>query len=109
MRHDTASALLPTKGTVVNRDDDDQLELLRAYAEKLRVEFDLNDLPIDIDSVLSLAGIVAHAVVRPAAPVTTFLVGYAAGLAVADRDREPEDVVRELAVSAERLARESAQ
>ena len=33
------------------------------------------------DEVLELAAVAAHSVVRPAAPVTTFLVGYAAGLA----------------------------
>jgi hypothetical protein len=33
-----------------------------------------------IDDVLALARDAAHAVERPAAPLTTFLVGYAAGL-----------------------------
>lgn len=36
-----------------------------------------------VDQILSLAGVAAHAIIRPAAPVTTFLVGYAAGLAAA--------------------------
>jgi len=36
---------------------------------------------VDVDAVLDLARDAAHAVARPAAPVTTFLVGYAAGLA----------------------------
>lgn len=35
---------------------------------------------IDIAQVLAVAGEAAHAVVRPAAPLTTFIVGYAAGL-----------------------------
>jgi hypothetical protein len=38
---------------------------------------------LDIDRILDLAGVAAHTVLRPAAPVTTFLVGYAAGLAAA--------------------------
>lgn len=38
----------------------------------------------DPEALLDLAGTAAHAVVRPAAPLTTFLVGYAAGLAQAD-------------------------
>ncbi|MCD9153615.1 DUF6457 domain-containing protein [Aeromicrobium duanguangcaii] len=38
----------------------------------------------DPEVLLDLAGTAAHAVVRPAAPLTTFLVGYAAGLADAD-------------------------
>lgn len=38
------------------------------------------DLAFDKDTVLDLAGDAARAVVRPAAPITTFLVGYAAAL-----------------------------
>ena len=38
------------------------------------------DAPIDIGVVLDLARDAAHGVARPAAPLTTFLVGYAAGL-----------------------------
>jgi hypothetical protein len=34
---------------------------------------------VDRDLVLDLAREVAHGVARPAAPLTTFLVGYAAG------------------------------
>ena len=36
---------------------------------------------VTLEEVLELAALAAHSVVRPAAPVTTFLVGYAAGLA----------------------------
>jgi hypothetical protein len=43
--------------------------------------FELEDTQIDIDAVLSLAGVAAHSVVRPAAPLTTFVAGLAAGLA----------------------------
>lgn len=35
---------------------------------------------LDISQVLDLARDAAHGVARPAAPLTTFLVGYAAGL-----------------------------
>ncbi|MBF4576172.1 DUF6457 domain-containing protein [Frondihabitans sp. VKM Ac-2883] len=38
------------------------------------------DFELDLDEVLDLARDAAHGVARPAAPVTTFLVGYAAGL-----------------------------
>jgi hypothetical protein len=38
------------------------------------------DLDVEIDAVLDLARDAAHQVERPAAPLTTFLVGYAAGL-----------------------------
>lgn len=39
---------------------------------------------VDRDAILALAGDAAHAVVRPAAPVTTFLAGFVAGAAAAD-------------------------
>jgi hypothetical protein len=37
------------------------------------------DLELDLDEVLNLARDAAHEIARPAAPLTTFLVGYAAG------------------------------
>jgi Domain of unknown function (DUF6457) len=37
------------------------------------------ELDVDLKRVLDLARDAAHTVERPAAPVTTFLVGYAAG------------------------------
>ncbi|QCX77960.1 molybdopterin-guanine dinucleotide biosynthesis protein MobA [Streptomyces sp. YIM 121038] len=39
------------------------------------------DLDVDTGTLLDLARDAAHGVARPAAPLTTFLVGYAAGLA----------------------------
>jgi hypothetical protein len=35
--------------------------------------------PVDVDAVLDLARAAAHGVARPAAPLTTFLAGYALG------------------------------
>ncbi|MFB9665592.1 DUF6457 domain-containing protein [Curtobacterium citreum] len=46
------------------------------------------DFTLDRDVVLDLARDAAHGVARPAAPLTTFLVGYAAGL----RGGSPADV-----------------
>lgn len=37
------------------------------------------DLLLDVMDLLELARVAAHKVARPAAPLTTFLVGYAAG------------------------------
>ncbi len=34
----------------------------------------------DRNAILGLAGVAAHSVLRPAAPLTTFLAGYAVGL-----------------------------
>jgi Domain of unknown function (DUF6457) len=38
------------------------------------------ELEVDVEAILELARDAAHAVERPAAPLTTFLVGYAAGV-----------------------------
>jgi hypothetical protein len=46
------------------------------------------DTEVDIDLVLDLARDAAHSVARPAAPLTTFLLGYAAAL----RGGTPADV-----------------
>jgi hypothetical protein len=46
------------------------------------------DLELDLDQQLDLARDAAHEIARPAAPLTTFLVGYAA----ARRDGTPDDV-----------------
>ena len=62
---------------------------------------DVLDIEAEIDEglVLDLARDAAHNVERPAAPITTYLLGYAAGLAKAD----PEEVER-LAAAATELA-----
>ena len=49
-------------------------EWTAALAGELGVELD-----VDIDQLLEVARDAAHHVLRPAAPITTFLVGYAAG------------------------------
>lgn len=62
---------------------------------------DVLDLEAEIDEglVLDLARVVAHAVERPAAPVTAYLLGLAAGTQGADTDG-----VEALAAKAQRLA-----
>jgi hypothetical protein len=47
---------------------------------------DLDRSAIDAEVVLDLARDVAHGVARPAAPLTTFLLGVAAGRGGADRE-----------------------
>ena len=62
---------------------------------------DVLDLDAEIDEglVLDLARVVAHAVERPAAPVTAYLLGLAAGTQGAD-----PGAVEALAAKAQRLA-----
>jgi len=61
---------------------DDTDALLAAWADEVRAGLGIDET-VDIRAVLGLAGVAAHSVVRPAAPLTTYLVGFAAGRASA--------------------------
>ncbi|MGW0396158.1 NTP transferase domain-containing protein [Streptomyces sp. NPDC003042] len=68
------------------------------------------DVDVDIKTLLDLARDAAHGVARPAAPLTTFLVGYAAARAAADGAdpaRAVADASRKAAALALRWAAES--
>ncbi|HWG01915.1 MAG TPA: DUF6457 domain-containing protein [Trebonia sp.] len=55
------------------------MNTLDEWVTKVCAELDLPADVMDRDLLLGLAGEAAHAVVRPAAPLTTFLVGVAVG------------------------------
>ncbi len=76
--------------------------ILTAWADELRAALGI-DADVDIPAVLGLAGVAAHGVVRPAAPLTTYLVGFAAGRAAAAGD-DPAQA----AAAATRVARDLA-
>ena len=63
------------------RDDDATLRALKQWSDRLSAALGFEQVAVDIEAVLALAGTAAHAVMRPAAPLTTYLVGYAAGVA----------------------------
>ncbi len=48
------------------------------WVEAVRVELDL-DTPVDVPAILDVAKVAAHTVERPAAPITTYLLGVAVG------------------------------
>jgi hypothetical protein len=81
---------------------DDLDAQLETWAEEVRSSLGI-DASVDVQAVLGLAGVAAHAVVRPAAPLTTYLVGFVAGRAAANGDdpaiaaAEATRLVRELA------------
>jgi len=58
------------------------------------------DLEFEADAILDLARDAAHQVDRPAAPLTTFLVGYAAAL----RGGKPSDLEDCLDMATELIA-----
>lgn len=73
---------------------------LHDWIDELCDALDLDlDAEVDEALILDLAKVAADNVVRMAAPVTTFLVGYAAGAAHAD-----EDGIERLAARAQVLA-----
>jgi hypothetical protein len=59
-------------------------DTLEAWVSALAAELDLDLEGLDIQAVLDVARDAAHSVTRPAAPLTTLLVGYAAGRSGAD-------------------------
>ncbi|MFD1214918.1 DUF6457 domain-containing protein [Arthrobacter sp. GCM10027362] len=80
-------------------------QILPPFVTELLTALEIEDTPVDIDAVLGLAGVAAHGVVRPAAPVTTFIVGYAAGLAAATGQATPEAAMRAASRVAEEVVR----
>lgn len=87
---------------------DDRQKLLHDWTEKLLAAFEIEETKVNIDAVLALAGKAAHGVVRPAAPLTTFVVGYAAGLAVGSGQAEEQVAMRSAMAVADALSAEAA-
>ena len=72
---------------MVDPADDD---LIGPWAVELCRELGVDPDVLDVDGILGLAGRAAHAVVRPAAPVTTFIAGLVVGQAGRDAPLDPE-------------------
>jgi len=87
--------------------DDDTTNVLEAWTSRLADELGVGGLEFDLDTILDLAGEAAHAVVRPAAPLTTFLVGYAAGKAVASGEARASAAIQDAVGRASALCREA--
>lgn len=87
---------------------DDLHDVLADWAALVATELDLGDVGVDIDAVLSLAGTAAHAVRRPAAPLTTYLVGVAVGRALAT-GADPAAAARAATAAVESLAATAAE
>jgi hypothetical protein len=72
---------------------------LAAWVAELAAALEVDATSLDRDLLLDVARDAAHGVARPAAPLTTFLVGYAAGLGGGDAEK-----VAAAAAVAQRLA-----
>ena len=80
-------------------------EALRAWCRQLAATLEVTDLEVDLSGLLGLAGRASRAILRPAAPLTTFLVGYAAGVRTAGEGMSPEAAVKSATDSAVALCR----
>jgi hypothetical protein len=76
------------------------------WVAAMAAELGLDEFEVDVQRVLDLAGDAAHSVTRVAAPLTTFVAGYAAGRAGGTTDdiRETFDAVSALC---KRVAKET--
>ncbi len=72
------------------------------WAAMLAAELGLEPDSVDVEQVLDLAADAAHGVVRPAAPLTTYLVGLAAGRA-GGSDADVADAVERAEALIDRL------
>lgn len=92
------------KGLGETPDSSSRDEILAEWSARLSVELGLAGLDVNVDAILRLAGVAAHSIVRPAAPLTTFIVGYAAGIAAADGHLSPEAAIEAATATALQLA-----
>ena len=83
-------------------------EILREWCNKLVAALELRGLDVDIKSILGLAGRAAHSVLRPAAPLTTFVAGYAAGVAAGSGSATPDAAESSALDTAFQLCRDEA-
>ncbi|HEY8827406.1 MAG TPA: DUF6457 domain-containing protein [Jatrophihabitantaceae bacterium] len=72
---------------------------LAEWVVELAAALGVDPAAVDRELVLDLARDAAHGIARPAAPLTTFLVGLAAGLGGGSAD-----AVRQATATAQRLA-----
>ncbi|KRV47384.1 molybdopterin-guanine dinucleotide biosynthesis protein MobA [Wenjunlia vitaminophila] len=85
--------------------------MLETWIAQVKSELGI-ELEVDTAVLLDLARDAAHGVARPAAPLTTFLVGYAAGRAggdpqaVAEAARKAQSLALAWAEQQERAAEE---
>ncbi len=104
--HDAETLGITRKAVPVNenapRRTDDRYPELTEWNAALSEALDIP--PADVERMLGLAGTAAHRVLRPAAPVTTFLVGYAVGKLVAGGTPLEEAVTRAATVTEDLLA-----
>ncbi|MDJ0317427.1 MULTISPECIES: DUF6457 domain-containing protein [Arthrobacter] len=87
---------------------ENQDEILKVWTQKLLEAFEIADIDVDIHAVLNVAGVAAHSIVRPAAPLTTFVAGLAAGLAAGSGQASEDAAMKAALGMAKELAAQQA-
>jgi hypothetical protein len=77
--------------------DDELTAELTAWCAEVAAALELQGVSVDTDALLGVAGVAAHAVRRPAAPLTTYLIGVVAGRAAAEGRPVAEEVAAAVA------------
>jgi len=79
---------------------------LDEWVAAMATELGLDELEVDVQQVLDLAGDAAHSVTRVAAPLTTFVAGYAAGRAGGTTD-DIREAIGAVSALCKRVAKET--
>lgn len=91
---------------------EEETRILSLWSQRLAQELQIRNLDVDLELLLDLARQSAESVIHASAPVTTFLVGYAAGYeagaASAGVKAAPEGTVSKSASVAFRLCEDAA-
>nr|WP_247647188.1 DUF6457 domain-containing protein [Arthrobacter sp. E3] len=77
---------------------------MQEWTDKLLAAFEIADINVDVHAVLNVAGVAAHSIVRPAAPLTTFIAGLAAGLAAGSGQADEATAMKAALGMAKQLA-----
>ncbi|MCU1543095.1 MAG: hypothetical protein JWM50_960 [Microbacteriaceae bacterium] len=86
----------------------DDAERMQRWIDAVRGELDIPpNLTLDVPAVLDLARVAAHGVLRPAAPLTTFLAGLAAGRSGGSDDDIARAIARVVAIAPEAVVRDA--
>ena len=105
---DTLPAATGKEGVIMTEREEED-ELLRQWCSSLADALGVADLDVELKPLLGLAGRAAHGILRPAAPLTTFIVGYAAGLAAGSGKATPAAAIQSATDAAFQAVREAAQ
>jgi Domain of unknown function (DUF6457) len=88
----------------VSTDPDAEERTLSSWSRRLTQALQILDLEVDHKLLVELAAKSEQSVARNAGPVSAFVVGYAAGLAAANGQRDGAEAARSAAGTAMRIA-----